>query len=288
MDLRQLTYFSAIAQEGSITAAARRLHMAQPPLSQSLMGLERELGVRLLERGPRRVTLTEAGKLLYERSQQLLELAHSTQQELEDLGQGLQGTLRIGTVSSSGAALVTPRLVAFCGRHPRIRFDIQEGNTYELMDLLQTGLIEAAVVRTPFPSEGVGVLALEPEPMVAVMGLEQHRGEDSLILAQLAGRPLIIYKRFQTLLQDTFASEGLTPTFFCLAEDARTVLQWVKAGLGTGIVPQSAFELVGKEGLIALPIDHPQLVTHLAVIWMKERYLSAIARQFLEMFTEEG
>lgn len=287
MDLRQLTYFTAIAQEGSITAAARRLHMAQPPLSQSLMGLERELGVRLLERGPRRVTLTEAGKLLYERSQQLLELAHSTQQELEDLGQGLQGTLRIGTVSSSGAALVTPRLVAFCQRHPRIRFDIQEGNTYELMDLLQTGLIEAAVVRTPFPSEGVGVLALEPEPMVAVMGQEQHEGEESLILAQLAGRPLVIYKRFQTLLQDTFASEGLTPAFFCLAEDARTVLQWVKAGLGTGIVPRSAFELVGKEGLAALPIDHPQLVTNIAVIWMKERYLSAIARQFLEMFTEE-
>ena len=289
MELKPLTYFCAIVEEGSITAAARRLHMAQPPLSQCLKALEEELGARLLERGPRRVTLTDAGKLLYERAQRLLSLARSTCQEVSDLGQGLRGTLRLGTVSSSGGALVGERLRLFHEAHPGIRFDIREGNTYELMDLLQTGIIEVAVVRTPFPSEGLHCRYLTPEPMVAVQPPGQTLGDGRAVtLEEVAAQPLLIYKRFQSLLSDTFAAHGLPAQFLCQAEDARTVLLWVQAGLGVGLVPHSALQLGGGGQLAAVEVDEPALVTRIAVIWMWERYVSNLARQFLTLFDGEA
>lgn len=104
MDLRQLTYFLAIAEEGQITAAARRLNMAQPPLSQQMKALEEELGVELFLREPRSVTLTDAGEILYRRARQLITLADSTRREIGDFKSGLRGTLSIGTVSSSAAS----------------------------------------------------------------------------------------------------------------------------------------------------------------------------------------
>ena len=110
MDIRQLTYFMVIAEEGQITAAARRLHMAQPPLSQQMKALEEELGVQLLQREPRSVTLTDAGEILYRRARQIVTLTDSTRREIADFKNGLRGTLSIGTVSSSGSVILQPAL----------------------------------------------------------------------------------------------------------------------------------------------------------------------------------
>ena len=106
MDLKQLRYFMAIVEERQITAAARRLHMAQPPLSNQMKMLEDEIGLQLFRRGPHHIELTEAGELLAARAAQLLDMAAMTKRELQDLKQGLCGTLAIGTVSSSGNLLM--------------------------------------------------------------------------------------------------------------------------------------------------------------------------------------
>lgn len=102
MDLKQLRYFMAIVEERQITAAARRLHMAQPPLSNQMKLLEEELGLTLFSRGPHHIELTDAGRLFAARAKELLEMAAATKRELRDFKQGLSGTLALGTVSSSG------------------------------------------------------------------------------------------------------------------------------------------------------------------------------------------
>lgn len=153
MDLRQLTYFLAIAEEGQITAAARRLNMAQPPLSQQMKALEEELGVELFQREPRSVTLTDAGEILYRRARQLITLADSTRREIGDFKSGLRGTLSIGTVSSSGSVILRPALRQFHDSHRGIRFEIYDGNTFHILDMLRKGLIEIGIVRTPFKQE---------------------------------------------------------------------------------------------------------------------------------------
>ena len=104
MDIRQLIYFATIVEEGSISAAAKKLHLSQPPLSYQLKLLEEELHLQLLQRGARGVQLTEAGKVLYKRAQGILELTERTQKELQAMAGGFAGTLHIGTVSSSGAS----------------------------------------------------------------------------------------------------------------------------------------------------------------------------------------
>lgn len=149
MDIRQLRYFITIAEEGNITKAARRLHIAQPPLSQQLKLLEEELGVKLVERGSRQIQLTDAGKILRHRAEQVVELVDSTIKELKDFNEGLQGTLSVGTVPSSGSTLLPERIYNFHENYPGVSFQIWEGDTYRILDLLNNGVIEIGIVRTP-------------------------------------------------------------------------------------------------------------------------------------------
>lgn len=294
MELKQLEYFQAVVEEGSISAAARRLHLTQPPLSLQIRLLEEELRVRLLERGPRKITLTDAGKLLYKRSASILEMMSSTVRELDDYARGLSGVLRLGTVSTSGPALLHQRVPAFHSAYPKVRFEIQEGNTFELLELLTAGIIEVAVVRTPFQKDGLGILYLEEEPMAAVGQPELFWEEKyetggasaSFPVARLEQKPLILYRRFEKLIERVCRQEGFTPDVVCRCDDARSALLWARAGIGIALVPLFAAREHGGEedGLVCRTICSQELTTRIAAVWKDSRYLSELASRFLEGF----
>lgn len=290
MDLKQLSYFCAIAEEGNITAAAKRLHISQPPLSHQLMLLEEELGVLLLERGARKAHLTDAGRILYERAQNILTLTSTAKQEMLALGAGRRGTLRLGTISSSGAVLLGGRVRAFHDQYPDVRFEIQEGNTFELIDLLSDGVIDIAIVRTPFRAPGCERIELAAEPMVFAA---QERFFDDLDspcvpLSALCAKPLVIYRRFEQLIRETLKVEQMEPDILCLNDDARTSLMWAAAGLGVAIVPQSISTIFGgRQGFICKQIAEKRLETKITAIWKKDGYLSPIAKGFLSFFAWE-
>ncbi|GGG02944.1 LysR family transcriptional regulator [Paenibacillus aceti] len=287
MDIRQLRYFLTIAEEGQITSAAKKLQMAQPPLSQQLKQLEDELGVKLVERGPRSIRLTDAGEILRRRAQQILDLADSTSREVSDFAKGLKGTLTIGTVSSSGATLLKDRLSDFHKTYTGIKFEIHEGNTFRIIELLQSGVIELGIVRTPFNTSGMGYKYAETEPMIAVMSpeLDWDPEQERIPIAELRNRPLIIYRRFEQLIRETCQKTGFEPNIFCKNDDARTTLLWANAGLGIGIIPRSAYKLANNSNLIYKEIGSSALQTQVAAIWIKDRYLSSLARKFLESFS---
>ena len=286
MDIRQLTYFMVIAEEGQITAAARRLHMAQPPLSQQMKALEEELGVQLLQREPRSVTLTDAGEILYRRARQIIALTDSTRREIADFKNGLRGTLSIGTVSSSGSVILRPALRQFHDSH---RFEIYDGNTFRVLDMLRKGLIEIGIVRTPFKQDAFDCTLLPEEPMVLAYAdtlADPNPGQPSLTVEQLHGLPLILYRRFDQLFHDVCEAHNLTPNFLCRNDDARTTLLWAETGLGYAVVPASAISPTRRPQLQTKTIDEPRLRTQLAVITSKHRYLSGIARQFIDALTK--
>ena len=286
MDLRQLKYFLAIAEEGQITAAAQKLHIAQPPLSYQLGLLEKELGVTLVKREARGIQLTGAGELLKARAQQILELASSAAREVRHYDQGLSGTLSIGTISSSGGVVPNPYMLEFTQSYPRVRFEIQEGNSFQVIEMLEKGRIDLGIVRTPFKHHGIERRYAPQEPMVAVMppGYLCGQAPDSVTLQELRDQPLIIYRRFDSLIHEVFLEEDIIPYICCVNDDARTTLSWARAGFGVGIVPQSALLTQGNGGLTCKAIDCEQLCTRLAVIWMKERYLSTLGKRFVELF----
>ncbi len=193
MELQQLREFCAVADEGTISAAARRLSMTQPPLSLKMKQLEEEIGTPLFLRGARKVELTDAGRLLYERAQAILSLAENTGRELQDRTQGNTGTLRLGVVSSAVDVAVARWLSPFSGLHPGIHYEITESNTYHLIELLSDNLIDLAFVRTPFrPSVHLVSRPLTSEPILAAGAASffTHRDRDAALPQTPAGKKL--------------------------------------------------------------------------------------------------
>lgn len=286
MDIRQLKYFLTIAEEGQITGAAKKLHIAQPPLSSQLKNLEEELNVKLVERGSRKIQLTDAGQILRNRAEQILELTEATVKELKDYSGGIQGTISLGAVSSSGALLIPNRISKFHEKYPAIAFEIWEGNTYRILEILNSGVIEIGIVRTPFNSENLETIYLEKEPMVAAIrddlyleGTEKH-----IDLIELIDKPLIIYRRFENLIIECCANAGFQPKIICRTDDARTALLWADSGIGIAIIPKSALNLIRSSYLNCREINENLLETQIAAIWVKNRYLSTAAKHFIENF----
>ncbi len=289
MNLRQLEYFMAIAEEHQITAAARRLHITQPPLSYELSSLEKELGVKLIERGPRSAELTEAGQLLYARAERILALTSSATREVKSFGQGTSGTLSVGIISSSGGLLPTPSMQRLCRNYPQVRIELHEGNTYEVLEMLKRGEVDVGIVRTPFSADGLNVSYAGSERMVALIpkGIRCGRDPEKITLAELSGQPLVIYRRFEHLLEDLFAEQGKQLFVACAADDARTACVWAARGMGIGIVPESFLKTMKHEGTTNKVIDCPELVTRMALVWRKGSYLPPLAERFIKMFEND-
>lgn len=286
MDLRQLRYFLAIAEEQQITGAAKRLNIAQPPLSHQLKLLEEELGIKLVERGSRKIQLTDAGLILKNRAEQIVEITESTVRELKDFNSGIKGTLSIGTVSSSGAAILPDKIYNFHQMYPKVNFEIREGNTFRILEIINSGMIEIGIVRTPFDIDNFESISLPTEPMIAVFNknTDPFYGKDSIKINDFSSTPLIIYRRFENLINETFKSLKVTPNILCKTDDARSALLWADSGVGTAIVPKSAFKLIGTSNLKYVKIQEKALETNITVIWMKNRYLSTVAQHFLQTF----
>ena len=291
MDIRQLLYFTNIAEEGSISAAAKKLHLSQPPLSYQMKLLEEELHLPLIERSARGIALTEAGRVLYKRAQGILELSELTRKEMLAMASGFTGTLHIGTVSSSGASLLGWRIPAFHQKYPQIGFAIHEGNTFELMEMLESGLIELAIVRTPFHNDQLNCLYLSPEPMIAAGAASffpagMPSGQP-ISLELLGHAPVILYRRFEKILLSLCEQKGITPQVFCIADDARTTLMWAEAGLGVAVVPQSAYRIMPHHNMVYGELSEEDLHTRIAAVCKKGCSLSWAAQQFLEIFAQQ-
>ena len=172
MELRQLECYQMVVETGSISEAARRLHMSQPPLSYQMKKLEEEIGTQLFVRGPRHIELTEAGAVFYEKAIRLISMADDAAQEARRAGE--TRTLHIGMTPST-IALAGTYLRDFSRLHPEVRYQIHDGSTFLLKRLLESREIEAAVLRSPVPTDRMEVMHLGTDPMVAAIPLSLLR-----------------------------------------------------------------------------------------------------------------
>ena len=288
MDTKQLLYFITVAEEGSFTLAAEKLGISQPSLSKHIIVLEKKLGIKLFERKKTRVLLTEAGKTLYNRAGNIVEMMEAAVSEVQKHIDTAQYCLRIGMISSCGSAVLKERMSRFMEKYPSARFDITEGNTYELLEKLKSGLIEAAVVRTPFSKDGLACYYGEKDPLVAVGTAKWFKdvGENAISIEQLAQKPIIYYRRFENLIFSAFDSEGKSPAVFCRNEDARTSLMWAQAGLGIAIVPNSIAEFLYNDGICIRRLDALEMDTRIAAVYRKDARVPDIVKYFSSLFEE--
>ena len=197
MDLRSLHYFTVVAEELNITRAAERLNMSQPPLSSQIKGLEDELGVQLFIRGKRHLTMTEAGSLLYRRARQLLELSEQTQLEIRSM-EGLSGDLNISLVEGRAPYLLARWIAGFRSEYPHVAVHLWNGSGDEVMERLNHGLADLALVAAPYNPELLDGFSVGREPWVAMMSRDNplaSEGDAYLPLRKLVGQPLYIPNR---------------------------------------------------------------------------------------------
>lgn len=286
MDIKQLTYFLAIVEEGNITKAAERLHIAQPHLTQQLKLIEDELNVKLIQRTTRKFQITDAGKRLWHRSKQMMELMESTVKELKDFNEGLEGTLLIGTISSSGDILLPQRICSFNKKYPNINFEIREGSTNEILELLKNGIIEIGIIRTPLNSEIYESISLPSEPMVAATShsMNWEDNEKNICLKDLADKPLLVHRRYEKMILELCNQRGFEPRILCKIEDTRSILLLANTGVGVAIVPKDWIKLIPNMNLSYKEINEPSLNTSTTIVWVKDQYLSSVAKHFLQTF----
>lgn len=304
MEIRQLRYFAAVVEEGTVTGAARRLNMTQPPLTAQLHNLEQELGCQLFTHEGRRLRLTEAGRTLYDRACSILGLCDAAIAEMGDFHTGTAGTLRLGVVSSVQGTLFPKWLKPFAARYPQVKYDLYSANTYKLLEQLQAGGLDLAIVRTPFLAPDLEVQYLRKEFLVAVGTPEFFVDipEQAITLGQLVNKPLILYRRWENIVRTRFEDAGHTPFIRCFNDDAQTTLALAEHGMGIGLMPSSALKeysagamphpankKTGQDGSPAhkAPLqirrfEDPAFSTEIALVCRSKKRLSRAAQLFWE------
>lgn len=243
MELVQLQYFIKVAEEMSFSAAARKLHMTQPPLSLQIRHLESELGALLFLRNGKSISLTDAGRQFYRRAQAILDMTSLAREEARSVSLGYEGALRIGMTSSSGCRQIRETLLRFHEAYPRLQFILQERDTYALLEMMRHDQIDVAFVRTPFQIDDLSTVDLYTEPIVAVGNkefFETEKVEENI--KSLSRRSLLIYRRWKKVLEMAFSDKGVPLHPLLVADDARTCLSFALSGLGIALLPSSTLE----------------------------------------------
>lgn len=279
MNLKQLEHFVAIVEEGQITAAARRLHISQPPLSYELAQLERELDVELVRRSPKGCTPTDAGRLLYARAVTILAQATAAEREVSSVGKGLTGTLCVSVAASAMGLAPASRLAALAA-FPDVRISLMEGSTPQVIEAVQQGIAEVGVVRTPFTSQGLRCRYAPSEPYVAVMPPALEAGSELAVSpTELADVPLVFDRRTASRL----AATGIEMEPSCLTEDPRTTCAVAASGIAVGLVPRSLLAVCDTGDAFIKTVAEKALETRAAVIWAPDRALSPLAKRAVDL-----
>ena len=237
--------------------------------------------MKLFERTRAGVTLTEAGKLLYDRTENILSYVRST--ELEVSKAGKKQVLRIG-ITPTTVTTIMPYISRFSRENCDVNFEVRDAITFTLLNYLMDGIIDVSVVRTPIKLEGLNYLELDEEPMIAVLPPEIPENEtkkEGISLKELTGCPLIIYRRYEEFLMKAFGEKNLQPDIFCVCDDPRDAMLWVQEGLATAVFPRSMEDLCTD--LPIRIIEEEKLKTRILLAWKKDRRPSAVMQAFINI-----
>ncbi len=286
LELRVLRYFLAVAREENITRAAKALHITQPTLSRQLAQLEHELGQSLFCREAGRPFLTQAGRLLKRRAEELLSLAAKAQEEIKAQADQVTGTISIGSAESASARIWPRLLRAFSQAYPQVQYELYTGNADHIKERIDQGLLDFGLLVEPVEIAKYHSLSLgQTEQWGVLMRSDAPLAEREVVTAEeLCSLPLLNAHR--PVVQDELAA------WFGNAKDSVHILAtynlignaalMVREGLGYALTIEGAVSLYQNPELCFRPL-FPPLVDRSVFIWKKEQPLGRASAKFLEM-----
>lgn len=289
MDISQYRNFITVAESGTITAAAQKLNIAQPALSNQIKNLENEFGAPLLHksRGQREVKLTGAGQLFYRQAKAICRLHKNLHREIKDYQNGISGTLKISLSPSRSATLIRNFIVQFHSDYPQVKYVFHEGSIDEIEQQILTGISEIAVANAPLLRPHLfDILFRRRQQLYAVFSEKSswfNKNIKALQLKNLAGIPLCVTGS-AGLLKALMAQKKITPYILSESTTRTTGLYWAKSGLGVAVVPFEQYDAVPYDGLIFVPLLHDNLFTYKTIFKLKGQPLSAVAARFLDYY----
>lgn len=285
MEFRELHYFLAVVEEGTISGAAEALHVAQPSLSRQMRELEEKIGKTLFIRGNRRITLTEEGMILRKRAGEMLRLMEKTEQEIANTDRDMAGDIYIGAAETDAVHFITRAAGTLHESYPGIHFHIASGDTNDTLYQLDQGLIDFALLFYPSDSEKYNSITLPVSDRWGALMRDDHplAGRSSVSFGKdLIGEPLVMSRLVRgRILPGIDASDLNIVATYNLAYNASLM---VEDGLGIAVCFDSIVNVNSKHNnhLVFVPFDDINMNIHPILIWKKYQVLSRTSKAFIE------
>lgn len=291
MEIRLLKYFLAVAREENITAAAESLHITQPTLSKQLMELEDELGKKLFIRGKRKITLTEDGILLRKRAGEIVDLLEKTQAELKNLdNEVISGDIYIGAGETEGMRIIAKLSNKLQKKYPNIHYHLFSGNSEDVIEKLDKGLIDFGVLIEPTDIKKYGYVKL---PVYDTWGVLMRKDSDLakkdyiepndlLNIPLLCSRQALANNEFSIWFGDNTEKLNVVATYNLIYNASL----YVEEGFGYAVTLDKLINLTDDSNLCFKPII-PNLKANLVIVWKKYQVFSKAAQIFLDELQKE-
>jgi LysR family nitrogen assimilation transcriptional regulator len=290
MDLKQLEYFRHVAELGSFTRAASFLSVVQPALSRQVRQLEVELGQNLFERNGRGVVLTDAGSRLLEHTRGILTQIGRARQELEDQRNGDSGHFALGLPPSLGSSVTVPLVKAFAQSLPNARLATVEGLSTYILEWLNVGRVDCALVYNATASAAVDLQPLLEDQLFLIAPLKPKSNRRPVSLAELAEHALIMPSRphaMRMAVENALASVDRKIRIAHEIESIPAVIDLVRQGHGFGVLPLNAVKSTQwVDAVLVKPIGSPVLKISLSIATSAQRPRSPLVRKAIAVIRD--
>lgn len=285
MDIRTLSYFVAVAEELNITRAAQKLCISQPPLSNQMHELEKELNTTLFIRGRRSLQLTESGKLLYRHAKEILLLTNVAKNEVKAMNDGMTGTIHIGLVEGSAPNIAAEWIETFLTKNKEVKFNVVDGNSDELIKKLRSGIINLAVITSPCDNTLLNSFCVGKEKMTAFMSRTNPLANlpgNTIDLALLKDQPLIVPSResINVMINKWFKEIGTKPNIVCKVDNYLDVIALSLHNIGISLFPKTSY--ITNKDIIAKEVINPERNIEYLFVWLKGKPLSLVDESFID------
>ena len=284
MEFRVLQYFLAVTREGNISAAAQSLNLSQPSLSRQLKDLEDELGAKLFIRGNRRIELTEEGLILRKRAGEIMQLVELTESEISEVKNNISGTLSIGAGESLSMHRITEVFRRLKENYPDIRLNVVSGDTEDLQDRLDRGLLDFALIFTDFDRNAYHHLTLEEKEIFGIiMRRDDALAEKEYITVKdLYDKPLIVSRaNGLDIFSGSQARRLQVAATYNLLYNASLM---VEDGIGVAISFDGLVDTSENSSLCFRPL-YPEISVSPSLIWKRHQKLSIISQLFIKQLS---